>query len=122
MAAMSFPCRLESGLGRFRPLTELEEIAQSVRLILTTRRGERPFRPQFGAGLDQFAFEEMGTTTRSLIRQEVVSALQAWEPRIHSIEVSFEHRQEEGRLMVLVSYRVRGSGASGQQEVSLETA
>lgn len=116
---MSFPCRLEPGLGRFRPLTEAEEIAQSVRLILSTRRGERPLRPRFGALLDQYAFEGMDTTTCNLIRQEVVAALQTWEPRIRNIRVEFDHRAEEGQLIVQVSYEVRGSGLALSQSVSL---
>jgi len=122
MAAMGFPCRLEAGLGRFRPLTELEEIRQSVRLILTTRRGERPFRPRFGTDLDRYAFETMDTTTCNLIRQEVVAALQTWEPRIWNIRVEFGPRPEEGQLVVNVSYEVRRSGAAASQAVSLQTA
>lgn len=121
MAAMAFPCRLEAGLGRFRPPTEEEEIAQSVRLILGTRRGERPFRPEFGTRLDQFAFESADTTTRSLIRQEVVSALQSWEPRICKIEVSFEPAQEDGVLLAQVSYQIRQTGGAGQQSLRLPT-
>ena len=121
MAAMAFPCRLESGLGRFRPLTEPEEIAQSVHLILTTRRGERRFRPKFGTRLDQYAFETMDTTTCNLIRQEVVAALQTWEPRIWNIRVEFERRPEEGRLIATVFYEVRRSGAAASQQVSLRT-
>lgn len=122
MAAMAFPCRLEAGLGRFRPLTELEEIRQSVHLILTTRRGERPFRPKFGANLDLYAFEIMDTTTYNLIRQEVAAALQTWEPRIRNIRAEFDHRPEEGRLIVNVSYEVRRTGAAVSQPVSLQTA
>lgn len=121
MAAMAFPCRLESGLGRFRPLTELEEIAQSVHLILTTRRGERRFRPKFGAHLDQYAFETMDTTTCNLIRQEVVAALQTWEPRIWNIRVEFDRRPEEGQLIATVFYEVRRSGVTASQPVSLQT-
>ena len=119
MGAMAFPCRLESGLGRFRPLTEQEEIAQSVRMILTTRRGERQFRPKFGTHLDQYAFETMDTTTCNLIRQEVVSALQTWEPRIWNIRVEFDRRPEEGQLVAVVSYEVRRSGIRASQPVSL---
>lgn len=121
MAAMAFPCRLESGLGRFRPLTELEEIAQSVHLILTTRRGERRFRPKFGTHLDQYAFETMDTTTCNLIRQEVVAALQTWEPRIWNIRVEFDRRPEEGQLIATVFYEVRRSGVTASQPVSLRT-
>ncbi len=122
MAAMAFPCRLESGLGRFRPLTELEEIAQSVHLILTTRRGERRLRPKFGARLDQYAFETMDTTTCNLIRQEVIAALQMWEPRIWNIRVEFDHRPEEGQLIVNVFYEVRRSGVAARQQISLLAA
>ena len=121
MAAMAFPCRLESGLGRFRPLTELEEIAQSVHLILTTRRGERRFHPKFGTQLDQYAFETMDTTTCNLIRQEVVAALQTWEPRIWNIRVEFDRRPEEGQLIATVFYEVRRSGVTASQPVSLRT-
>ena len=119
MAAMAYPCRLAEGLGRFRTLTEAEEIAQSVRLILTTRQGERPYRPDFGARLDRFAFENNETTTQNLIRQEVVVSLQTWEPRVEDIEVDFDYRPEEGILLANVSYRVRLSGAPGRLTVSL---
>lgn len=119
MAAMGFPCRLESGLGRFRRLSELEEIKQSVHLILTTRRGERPFRPKFGVNLDQYAFELMDATTCNLIRQEVIAALQMWELRIWNIRAEFDSRPQEGRLVVNVFYEVRRTGISVSQPVAL---
>lgn len=119
MGAMAFPCRLVPGLRRFSPLTEAEEIAQSVRMILMTRRGERPYRPDFGARLDRFAFENMDTTTRNLIRQEVVSALQTWEPRIWKIQVTFDQEPREGLLAVHVEYQVRASGHPGSAQAEL---
>lgn len=119
MHAMAYPCQLETGLGRFRPLTEQEEIAQSVRMILLTRRGERPYRPDFGARLDRFAFENMDTTTRNLIRQEVVAALQEWEPRIWMIEVSFQPEPQNGQLIVDIHYQLRASGIKGSAQIEL---
>ena len=114
MATMGFPCRLESGLGRFRRLSELEEIKQSVHLILTTRRGERPFRPSFGVNLDQYAFELMDATTLP-----VIAALQMWEPRIWNIRAEFDSRPQEGQLVVNVFYEVRRTGISVSQPVKL---
>ena len=122
MATMGFPCRLESGLGRFRRLSELEEIKQSVHLILTTRRGERPFRPSFGVNLDQYAFELMDATTCNLIRQEVIAALQMWEPRIWNIRAEFDRQPENGQLIVNVFYEVRRSGIAVSQPVVLQAA
>lgn len=122
MSAMAFPCRLEAGLGRFRPLSETEEIAQSVRLILSTRKGERPFRPKFGSNLSQYAFESVDTTLRTQIRQEITAALQAWEPRIRNIRVDFESNRNDGRLVANITYELRQSGVSGQTAVTIQTA
>ena len=119
MGAMAFPCQLIAGLGRFRPLSETEEIAQSVRMILTTKQGERPCRPEFGTQLDQFAFENMDTTTCNLIRQEVVASLQKWEPRIWMIQVDFEKNLEIGVLYVNVRYQICASGVTGEERIDL---
>jgi len=119
MYAMTYPLRADEGLGRFRRLTPAEEVEQSVRLILTTRRGERPLRPRFGADLDRFAFEGLGLTTQNLIRREVIAALSRWEPRIQDLEVSFRRRPEEGKLYVDVSYRLVHTGERGRTQVEL---
>ncbi len=114
---MTFPLRLDAGLGRFHRLTQEEEIAQSVRTILTTRRGERPLRPGFGTDLDRFAFEAMNNTTQNLIRREAADSLSEWEPRIEDIQIFFDQRPEEGALLVNVSYRIARSGQIGQVTV-----
>ncbi len=119
MYAMTYPLRADEGLGRFRRLTLPEEVAQSVRLVLTTRRGERPLRPKFGAELDRFAFEGLGATTQNLVRQEVIAALSRWEPRALAPEVSFRRCPEEGTLFVDVSYRLANTGERGQASVPL---
>lgn len=120
MSAIAFPCRLEKGLGRFRRLTESEEIAQSVRLILTTRRGERPLRPDFGTDLDQFAFEGINTTIKNLICREVTSSLLEWEPRITDVTIDFPPSRKENQLLVQVTYHVMHNGQSGQITVPLD--
>lgn len=119
MAAMSFPLKLDAGLGRFRRLTKEEEIAQSVRLILSTNRGERPYRPKFGSRLAQYAFEPVSTTLKTQIRLEIISALQAWESRIWNIEVAFESDRNDGTLVASVSYQILHSGRTEQVSVPI---
>ncbi len=116
---MTYPPRADRGLGRFRRMTLAEEVAQSVRLILTTRPGERPLRPKFGARLDRFAFEGLGATTQNLIRREVISALNQWEPRAKELEVTFQRQEAAGRLLVNVSYRLDATGERGRSEVEM---
>lgn len=119
--AMAFPTRLEAGLGQFRGLEAADELSQSVRMILLTRKGERPLRPDFGTQLERFAFEGTSTTTLNLLRQEIVSALQRWEPRIFHIEVTFDHDAENGVLTAHITYEARRTGARGYASVPLQS-
>ena len=52
-----------------------EDIRQSVRLILETQRCERPMRPEFGAGLAEFAFAPISTANDA---QQVLHRRARW--------------------------------------------
>ena len=45
-------------------------------------RGEVPFDPLFGSGINHLLFEKMSVITERLISDEIVSALENHEPRI----------------------------------------
>ena len=120
MPAMAFPMKLDAGLGRFRRMTYEEEIAQSVRLILTTNRGERPYRPKFGSNLAQFAFEPVTTTLKHELRIEIISTLQAWEPRIWNIQVEFAPEQNDGGLIAQISYQILDNGQTSQVNIPVQ--
>jgi phage baseplate assembly protein W len=87
-----------------------EDIRQAVRIILETGRGERVMRPDFGAGLDDFLFEPLNTTTRALIEQRVREALVTWEPRIRVEAVDATIAGDaRSRLDIRIEYRVRAT-------------
>lgn len=121
MSVLAFPTKLDAGLGRFRRLTYEEEIAQSVRMILMTNRGERPYRPKFGSNLSQFTFESVTTTLKQQLRIEIISSLQAWEPRIWNIGVDFEEKQDDSILIAAISYQILRTGQTAQVNVPIQT-
>jgi phage baseplate assembly protein W len=87
-----------------------EDIRQAIRIILETGRGERVMRPDFGAGLDDFVFEPLNTTTRALVRQRVEEALITWEPRIRIETVDVVVAPgTRNQLDVRIEYRVRAT-------------
>jgi len=61
---------------------DLENIRQSIFLILATRKGERPFRPDFGSNLFDLVDAPLNAKTKALIVYECVSAIQEYEPRV----------------------------------------
>jgi len=106
----AFPVAVNKATGQVRLSEYEEDIAQAIRIILTTRRGERVMRPTFGSDLHNYLFEVPGYGVQAQIAEEVVSALETWEPRI--IEVTAEAEFPEGStggFVVKIDYTVRST-------------
>ncbi len=95
--------------GRLKLLSGEESIAQSIRLILKTRPGERPVHPDFGCGIDDFLFGPLNASVLSQLENRVAEALRRFEPRIIVEEVKARAADQgpEGRLQVEITYRIR---------------
>lgn len=104
-----FPPMIDSA-GEFATVAHEEDIRQAIRIILGTSPGERVMRTDFGAGLKDFVFEPVNTTTMTLIQHRVEEALLRWEPRIDlkTVSVSPDGRLLY-RLLIHISYRVRST-------------
>jgi uncharacterized protein len=86
------------------------DIRQAVLIILQTGRGERVMRPDFGAGLDDFLFEPINTTTLALIRHRIEESLVIWEPRIRVENIDVQtNLGNPGRIDIEIDYSVRAT-------------
>lgn len=106
MRKLAIPFAFDSIHGSVKVADEREEITSSVKTILMTSVHERLLLPQFGSRLNDYVFSEMNYTTLELLKKEVITSLEAQEPRVCDIQVSFETQQLKGILMVYVSYRI----------------
>lgn len=104
-----FPVQVDS-TGRIVMSEFEQDIRESIRIILSTSKGERTMRPDFGCGIHDFVFASMNTTTIGLIESSVREALTRWEARIELLNVQVTTDEaEHGRLLVGVNYRVRAT-------------
>ena len=96
--------------GQIRMASHVDDIKQSIRIILGTNPGERMMRPDFGTGLNDFVFHPVTATTLDRIRARVEEALIDWEPRIdvERVEVTSEPA-DRAKVLIDVSYRVRAT-------------
>ncbi len=105
-----FPIEVDEATGRMKTVSLEEDIAQAIRIILMTRKGERVMRPEFGCDIYDYAFDTMDYTTLFQMEQAVREALMIWEPRIIEVEVHINNEQEtEGMLLIEISYVVRST-------------
>lgn len=57
-------------------------IIQSIKNLLMTNFGERPFNPKFGCGINAMLFEPLDGLTASMISNEIKTAISNYEPRV----------------------------------------
>lgn len=103
----SFPPTFNQNTGTVEMVSDEEDIVQSLEIILSTRPGERIMQPDFGCELSQFLFEEMSQGTITGIRGTISDALLYHEPRIDVEEINIDESEQEGLLLIGITYRVR---------------
>ena len=57
-------------------------IKQSIKNILSTRKGTRIFNAEFGSDIHKYLFEIMDDHTSFALMNEIIIALARWEPRV----------------------------------------
>ena len=102
-----FPVNVDAD-GQIAMSEHEQDIREAIRIILTTSKGERVMRPDFGCGIHDFVFASINTATLTLIESSVREALTLWEPRIELMNVGAStERIGEGVLLISIDYKVR---------------
>ena len=95
-------------------------VRESIRNIVLTDPGERPFNPSFGCGIRRFLFENMTDTTVVLIRDKIFSNLATYEPRAEIIDV--EVSGDFGTNLILISIVFRVINTEVNQRLDLQVS
>jgi phage baseplate assembly protein W len=96
--------------GKIKMSEREADIKEAIWLILSTSKGERVMRLDFGCGIYDFVFAPINTTAIGLVEASVREALTLWEPRIELVNVNVSaDKAEEGKLLINIDYRVRST-------------
>ncbi len=89
-------------------LVNYNAIARSVRNLILTVPGERPFNPVLGSGVNALLFNQLDNITSSSIKTEIVTTLENFEPRIELNNVIVAPNAEQHRFDVTIQYYIVG--------------
>jgi len=103
----SFPPSFDKEKKTVELVSDVEDINQSLEILLSTKLGERIMLPQYGCNLDELVFETMNRSFETYITDLVRTALIYHEPRIDLESVEYENNQNEGILLIIINYKVR---------------
>ena len=92
-----------------------DAIKRSVKNIIFTILGEKPFEPNFGSVINDSLFELDTTLNQIRISDEITQSLNSYEPRIDNIDVTVEIYSDSNELNCTVQYDIVGIPAPTQQ-------
>jgi hypothetical protein len=88
----------------------VNDIEQSIRIILSTIPGERVMRPKFGCRAWELLFDPNNAVTHALMTDYVREALMMWEPRIVVQRVNtFRDPDRHEAMIVEIEYEVKST-------------
>ena len=108
-----FPLQVDAA-GRIAQVRAEQRVEESIYLILSTAKGERPMLPDFGCGIHDLVFAPDSAVTLARVVQSVREALATYERRIDVLDVTADNSAPSGNLLIIrVSYRIRSNNAVG---------
>jgi phage baseplate assembly protein W len=106
---IAFPMRVDS-TGSIAMVTGPEDIDRSIVMVLSTAKGERLMRPQFGCTIWDQLFDPINANTLGQMAQGVREALSQWEPRIElELVEALPDPDADGKVRIEITYRVKAT-------------
>ncbi|WP_313514971.1 GPW/gp25 family protein [Sphingobacterium sp.] len=111
----SFPPEFNKVSNSVELVSGIEDIDQSLNILLSTALGERVMQPKYGCDLTDYVFESLNSSVIGYLKDRVTNAILFYEPRIRveQIEITSSDSMEliEGRFTISIQYFVPGSNS-----------
>jgi phage baseplate assembly protein W len=108
--AFQFPVDVDRARGALKQENDYPRyVSQLVRQVLLTSPGERPHRPDFGAGLLRMVFAPNDDATASLLQTTIFQSLTQWLGNLITVD-DVTTQADGGTLNVAVTYTIKSRG------------
>lgn len=103
-----------------RPITDIQAIRQSVKILVLSNFADRPFHPELGCNVTQYLFENADQFTALAIRDEILRVIREHEPRVSSPKVEIELDQDQNRLLATIIFQIRNTNTNTEVSFYLD--
>jgi phage baseplate assembly protein W len=83
-----------------------ESVKESIKNLILTDRGERPFQPEVGCDVRSLLFENVSEDTFANIRTMIETTIQSFEPRCELLGVDVTGRTDSNEVSVTITFFV----------------
>lgn len=105
-----------SGVGEI--VSDLADVAQCIRVILTTPKGSDPYRPDFSMDILDYLDWPIQKATPLVVR-EAMRAVLTWEPRVEVLKVGIRYDEApQGHAYISIEWRLKDPPRSTQKQLT----
>jgi len=90
-------------------------IARSVRNLILTTQGERPFQPVLGSNVNNLLFDNMDKLTASTLKDEIRNTIENYEPRVELEDIIVDPNFDNNEFNVTIQYYIVGIDVPEQE-------
>ena len=90
-------------------------IARSVRNLILTTQGERPFQPVLGSNVNNLLFDNMDKLTAAALKDEIRNTIENYEPRVEIEEIIVDPNFDNNEFNVTIQYYIVGIDVPEQE-------
>ena len=106
--------------GDVRPIINETAIKRSLMNLIKTKKGTRPFNPQYGCDISDYLFSYEPGFTEYNLKKEIIEAIGKNEPRVSvdQVDITFE----ENGISLNISYIIKNINRVGSISTSITRA
>lgn len=117
----SFPQLVNRTTRKIELSTNTKSINECLGILLRTRPGELLGDPDYGCYLIDRVFRYNGVIIESLIKEDIMNAVQKYEPRIE-MSTSNIYLEQDGRILrIYIQYTIKETGEVNEYNMELTT-
>jgi len=98
---------------------EAAAVKQSVKNIVSTNPGEKPFNMLFGSNITGMLFELSNGLAQYEIKDQITRSINKFEPRARVLDIECNDDPDANSLRVRVTFRVLSTGEIVELETSI---
>ena len=87
-------------------LTNIKAVKRSVRNLILTNFGEKPFHPEIGSGVRDMLFENMTPITAIILSRKIEDVINNFEPRVNLVGVRAQPDLDRNLYEVTIEFYV----------------
>lgn len=97
-----------------------DAIKNSLKMLILTNNGERPFHSEIGSPIRNLLFENYSPLLVITIKQAILNMVTKYEPRVQILDIFVDPYEDENEIQIGILFKIKNTDTSLVVSVTLD--